>query len=141
MTQEPAAGAHLGGCRCGLVRFEARGAPLRVGVCHCQSCRRATGAAFAVYVDFPRDAVAFEGEPAVWSSSPGVEWLFCARCGSPIAYRGGGSPTETNIHLGAFAHPEVFTPNHVTFADEALDWSGRALSALNVQHGAAEDGA
>jgi len=93
-----------------------------------------------VYVDFLRDAVTFDGALTAWSATPGVERLFCARCGSPIAYRGEGSPSETNVHLGAFAQPEAFTPNHVTFAHEALDWSGRALEGLALDSGTAEDG-
>jgi hypothetical protein len=35
-----------GGCLCGAVRFEVRGGPYRVGVCHCLDCRKAHGAAF-----------------------------------------------------------------------------------------------
>jgi hypothetical protein len=119
-----------GGCRCGRVSFEARGAPLRVGVCHCESCRRASGSAFEVFVDYPHDAVAIAGEPAAWSSRPGVERLFCPRCGSPIAYRGADWLGETSLCLGAFAGPEEFTPHHVTFEAEGLDWARRALAPI-----------
>ena len=48
---------HTGGCACGKVRFEARGEPYRVGVCHCLTCRNVHGAAFNFYVVFPTDAV------------------------------------------------------------------------------------
>jgi hypothetical protein len=37
---------HKGGCACGKVRFEARGDPNRVGVCHCLTCRKVHGAPF-----------------------------------------------------------------------------------------------
>jgi hypothetical protein len=32
--------AMTGGCACGKVRFEVRGEPYRVGVCHCLTCRK-----------------------------------------------------------------------------------------------------
>lgn len=123
-----------GGCRCGKVRFEARGAPLRVGVCHCESCRRATGGAFAVFVDYPRMTVAFSGEPAVWSSRPGVERLFCDRCGSPIGFRDDDEPPETNLYLGAFARHAAFGPPHdVTHEEEALEWARSLLAPLTEE--------
>jgi len=43
---------HSGGCACGKVRFEARGEPYRVGMCHCLTCRKVHGAPFNFYVVF-----------------------------------------------------------------------------------------
>lgn len=111
-----------GGCRCRRVRFEARGAPLLVANCHCKDCRKATGAAFATFVDFPREAVVFQTSPDVFVSSPGAERLFCANCGSPIGYRGDGSPDEINLLIGAFDEPAKFRPTTECHADSAL-WS------------------
>ncbi|MEM7076124.1 MAG: GFA family protein, partial [Pseudomonadota bacterium] len=34
------------GCQCGAVRLVAKGRPERVGLCHCQACRRHHGAPF-----------------------------------------------------------------------------------------------
>ncbi len=119
-----------GGCRCGRVRFTLRGEPFRVGFCHCESCRRATGGAFAVFVDVMSADVTIEGEPAVWSSRPGVERLFCPQCGSPVAYRDGDDPAQTALHLGAFDAPEELTPHHATFPDEGFAWALRTLAPL-----------
>jgi hypothetical protein len=128
--------ARHGRCRCGLVNFEARGAPLRVGVCHCESCRRATGAAFAVYADYAPDAVTIAGEPAVWSSRPGVERVFCPRCGSPIAFRDESEPRMTSLHLGGFDDPaSLGAPHHVTYEHEGLDWARAALAPLTTEKG------
>jgi len=33
-----------GGCLCGAVRYRMVGAPLSSAICHCASCRRASGA-------------------------------------------------------------------------------------------------
>ena len=41
-----------GGCLCGAVRFVGIGAPKGVFWCHCQSCRRHSGAPVSVFVGF-----------------------------------------------------------------------------------------
>src|SRR5437588_5951531 len=45
-----------GGCLCGAVRFIATGQPKGVAWCHCQSCRKHTGAPVSVFVAFDRTA-------------------------------------------------------------------------------------
>ncbi len=109
-----------GGCRCGAVRFGARGAPRLVANCHCRDCRRATGSAFATFADYERDQVTFKTPPTSYSSSQGAERLFCEHCGSPIAFRSDASPDEINIHIGAFDHPEKFRPSEECHQENAL---------------------
>ncbi len=120
----------LGGCRCGAVRFEARGPENRIGVCHCDSCRHATGAPFAVFVDYPDEAVTVSGQAAVWSAKPGIERAFCGRCGAPLSYKGDPWPGETSLHLGAFDAPEGLVPHHVSFETEGLGWARKALAPI-----------
>lgn len=115
MTQE----THHGRCRCGAVSFAATGEPLRVANCHCRDCRKATGAAFATFVDYIKERVDFTGEPTSHHSSPHAERLFCGTCGAPIGYRGEDSP-EINLHLGAFDHPEKFEPTEDCHQESAL---------------------
>ena len=33
-------------CNCGAIRIEARGQPVRVGLCHCITCRKGSSAPF-----------------------------------------------------------------------------------------------
>jgi hypothetical protein len=47
-----------GGCLCGAVRFVATGQPKSVAWCHCQSCRKHSGAPVSVFVAFDRTAYA-----------------------------------------------------------------------------------
>jgi hypothetical protein len=75
---------HKGGCACGKVRFEARGKPYRIGVCHCMTCRKVHGAPFNFYVVFPRDAVTVMGEVTVFESSEHDRRYSCRACGASV---------------------------------------------------------
>lgn len=49
----------VGGCLCGLVRFEATGAPKWTAYCHCRSCRRHTGAPVSAYAGFAEERLSW----------------------------------------------------------------------------------
>ena len=112
-----------GGCLCGAIRFSVSGTPKWTAWCHCASCRKHTGAPVSAYAGFEREQVVFtDGEPARFSSSPGVQRGFCAACGSTLTYEGDRWPTELHIHVGAFDDPEPFKPSGHAFADERISW-------------------
>ncbi len=118
-----APGERQGRCLCGQVRFVARGAPKWVAHCHCESCRRATSAAFATYVGYPAAAVAWTGTPpASYASSPGVERRFCPRCGSPMSFAGERWPGEIHLFAASFLEPAAFAPQVHVHAAEQLAW-------------------
>jgi hypothetical protein len=56
-------GQFEGSCLCGAVRFVATGQPESVAWCHCESCRKHSGAPVSVFVAFKRDAyIVTEGQ-------------------------------------------------------------------------------
>src|SRR5690606_39750123 len=75
-----------GGCACGAVRYAARGTPKFIPNCLCRDCRRATGAPFSTWVGFDTERVSWEGERAIYRSSPSVSRGYCAQCGTPLSY-------------------------------------------------------
>jgi hypothetical protein len=112
-----------GGCRCGAVRLAAEGPPKWVALCHCASCRRATGAPVAAYAGFSAASVRITGESfRLFATSPGVRRGFCGRCGSPLSFEGERWPGEIHLHLGAFDHPEALVPTGEAFKEERLPW-------------------
>ncbi len=82
-----------GGCSCGAIRFELRGEPTVVGVCHCLECRKATGAVAMVYADWPRSAFSVTGE-----AREHVGRSFCSTCGSRLFHL---NPGRVEIIVGA----------------------------------------
>lgn len=124
-----------GGCLCGAVRYEFTGVPLWAGYCHCESCRRATGAPVAAFIGVNQAAVTFTGEPPeVYPSSPGVERWFCGSCGSPLAYVGERWPEEVHLYTASLDEPAKHPPRFHVNCREQLPWlvMGDALPRFAV---------
>lgn len=96
-----------GGCLCGAVRYQAATAPIWASYCHCGMCRKASGAPFASWVEFPAGSVAWTGaEAARYNSSEGAIRRFCATCGTLLTFEAEGLMFMT---LGSLDHPEKVT--------------------------------
>lgn len=117
-----------GGCACGAVRFEARRAPYRVGLCHCLTCRKVHGAPFNAFAVYPVEAVTISGRTGRFRTGATGQRFFCRSCGSPIYSRDTGSD-EIELHLGSFDEPNAFAPTFEAFTTRREDWLG-ALPTL-----------
>ena len=111
-----------GGCRCGAVRYEARGAPRNVTVCHCADCRGATGAPMVGWLTVRREACRFTADPAWFRSSPQAERGFCPSCGTPLAYRADALPGEIDLTMASLDDPEGFPPRDHVWVSRRLSW-------------------
>lgn len=113
-----------GRCLCGAVRYKFDvNAVLWRGHCHCDSCRRATSSPFTTFFGVRRSAWRWFGvPPAAHASSPGVERMFCARCGSQLAYLTDELPDEIHGYAASLDAPQDFAPQVHFHADERLDW-------------------
>jgi hypothetical protein len=71
----------------------------------------------------PKAAFAFTGEtPKTYASSPGVRRLFCANCGTPMAYDADKYPDEIHLYAASLENAGEFTPEFHTHVDEMLPW-------------------
>lgn len=114
---------HEGGCLCGALRFEAHGKPLWIAHCHCRSCRRNTGSAFATFVGYRQEQVRIvEGTRQTYVSSPGVARSFCGTCGTPLSYAAERYPGEIHLYVSTLDRPEVFEPGAHVHVGEQLPW-------------------
>ncbi|RJF90349.1 GFA family protein [Sphingomonas cavernae] len=112
-----------GGCLCGAVRYRVSGPPQATSLCHCASCRRATGGPSLAWVIFLEDKVEItQGELAIFESSPGVERGFCARCGTSLTYRRANRPGLFDVTTGSLDDPEAFPPGKEIWIEERLSW-------------------
>ncbi len=103
-----------GSCLCGAVRVAARGAPFRVGLCHCMDCRKAHGSPFHASAVFPATAVTVTGETRDWAGRH-----FCPRCGAHVF---GTWDDEIGINLGALDAPDLFRPTYELWTTRREGW-------------------
>ena len=114
---------HIGSCLCGNVAIEAIGVPSSVAACHCQSCRKHTGAPAAVFVDYLASQINFtKAHPTLYESSIGVRRGFCEICGSTISYQADNLPDMVHLHIGVFDDPRKFTPSANEKTETKLPW-------------------
>lgn len=119
---------HTGGCQCGAVRYAFYAEPIRIGICHCKMCRRATGGPFAALADVPHADFAWtKGTPKAFRSSNRAERDFCANCGTPLSYREIDGP-NMEILLGTFDDPEPLVPTYAVGIESQLAWTN------NIHH-------
>lgn len=112
-----------GRCLCGAVRFRASGAPKWTIWCHCQSCRKHSGAPASAFACFDAANVEMtEGAITKFQSSPGTTRGFCARCGSTLTCEGERSPGELHFHVGSFDRAADLAPIAEVYPEERLPW-------------------
>lgn len=114
-----------GRCHCGAVRFVARFPSRFVAHCHCESCRRAHGAAFVTWAGFRSEQVEVtHGAQAlsVHASSPGTARSFCRICGTKLFFASERWPGETHVTLAAFDDPLDRAPHAHAFYAEHVAW-------------------
>lgn len=112
-----------GGCLCGAVRYRVAGADTARSLCHCRSCRLASGAPTVAWVVFRAADFAFvKGQPAQFRSSPGVTRTFCGHCGTPLTYQSESRPTAIDVTTVTLDAANDFAPTIEIWVEHRLSW-------------------
>ena len=123
----PDAARVSGGCLCGALRYEARGAPLFAGLCYCAACRKASGSGFVPYLGFAREAVTLSGASRAFAvrADNGNQAVrnFCPACGSLVFGGPRDSATQFTIYAGSLDDPAQFAPTAAIFTRARAPWA------------------
>lgn len=117
-------------CLCGQLRLEATGEPFAVSICHCLSCKRATGSAFAMQAAFKPEQVRIEGRYGEYSrlsdEADRKEHIlhFCPVCSSQVFYTEPTEPGFMAVSVGAFADPSFPPPTESGYDSRRHPWVG-----------------
>ncbi|HEU0284807.1 MAG TPA: GFA family protein [Sphingomicrobium sp.] len=118
---------HTASCRCGQLKANVTGLPVRVSVCHCLNCKKRSGSAFAVQARWPAELVTIEGQSKSWvivadSGNPAT-FYFCPECGSDVYYEINGKfDGLIAIPLGAFDDPYFLQPGFSVWEERKNSW-------------------
>jgi hypothetical protein len=111
-----------GGCLCGAVRYEVPDAPRGTTLCHCEDCRRASGAPAVAWTFFTGDGPCWtKGSPALlpWA---GRERTFCARCGTPLSFYDPGLPGQFEVTTCSLDEPGTHAVQDHNWVEDRLPW-------------------
>lgn len=123
-----------GRCLCGAIAYEYDGPVGAAGYCHCADCRRVTGSAFNVGVDFEWKRLRFvSGTPRSFTkrgdSGNELTRHFCGDCGSPLFTSSPRHPATVYVKAGSLDDPSLVQPDRQIWTSSAVAW-GRIPSGL-----------
>ncbi len=107
--------AREGGCLCSGIRYAAKSQPMRLTLCHCRFCQRATGSAYLVEPIFAKAEFAVtSGRPKIYrhrsqGSGKMVDVHFCDNCGTKLFLTFERFPDVVGVYGGTFDDPNWFT--------------------------------
>lgn len=119
---------HAGGCQCGAVRYQLEGEPNDVALCHCEGCRKSSGAPVMAWAGYAESRLTItKGAPKVINSSGKSFRSFCAVCGTGLFYRNAEFlPGVVEVTLGSLDQPDALAPTIHIQGAEQLSWMKRA---------------
>ena len=113
----------LGGCLCGAIRYEADAPFKSVSVCHCRSCRLASGSPTVSWFVLPQSRFHWlQGAPTWFLSSPPVKRGFCGRCGTQLSYQHADAPSDIEITTLSLDEPGQVQPTREIWLSERVAW-------------------
>ncbi len=111
-----------GGCLCGAVRYEAAGEPFGSSVCHCITCRRASGAPMVAWFSVKPGELRLVGETTDYPSSSHAVRRFCGQCGTHLVFDDSHFPDEVDIATATLDDPEAVPPLKHIWTRSQIAW-------------------
>jgi hypothetical protein len=123
MNTDPLVERLTGHCLCGAVTYECGVPIIPPCFCHCESCRRASGAHVVAWTTVPRETFRIvSGTLRSYASSPPVQWQFCEQCGTTITYSNEEFPETIDITITTLDEPDVVPPLEHIWMEDAVEW-------------------
>lgn len=112
-----------GGCYCGAIRYEVRSAPVNRTLCHCEMCRRTTGAPCVAWFTVPKGQLHLSGAaPTSFRSSSHGTRSFCATCGTQLTFADDDYPGDIDVSTCSLDHPAAAAPTSHIFTASQVPW-------------------
>lgn len=114
-----------GHCLCGLVRYRVDGMAKAILNCHCDFCRRMSGAPLSSYVVIlDKELVVTQGNDRMrsYAATDNATRYFCATCSTPLFNRNIVYPGLAMLYLGALDDSPALAPTRNIHRESRLPW-------------------
>lgn len=111
----------FGSCLCGKVKYSISGRVGDIVHCHCETCRKAHGAAFSSVASVDDADFQLTGSEILnsYESSSGKDRYFCSNCGTQVYAKRNGSD-HIILRLGSLDNdPDSDEINHIWVSQKA----------------------
>ncbi|WP_193211783.1 GFA family protein [Luteolibacter marinus] len=123
-----------GGCLCGATRYAIDAQPRCTSYCHCEDCRRASGAPVVAWTFFPTGSLEWtKGAPKLLSFAE-RERGFCPECGTPLSFYDPAIPDEYEVTTCSLDDPSLLPPRDHNWVVDRLPWFETADSLPRHEH-------
>ena len=128
---------HKGGCLCGAVRWQLNARPLGINACHCDDCRKLTGAANLLMLLARSADFTHEGKTERYrkraDSGREIDIVRCANCGVRLWHEPLSSPEFVFVAAGTLDDPGWAIPTSHIWIEKAAPGTQFAPDALLVE--------
>ncbi|RDW71241.1 hypothetical protein BP6252_07804 [Coleophoma cylindrospora] len=132
--------AITGSCLCGSVKYVVNGDPVMQVLCHCITCKKASGSTFMANTLYKSDQIKITaGEASIKkytdttpSSGAVAHRSFCTECGSPLFITNSNHPENTAVTRGSVdQEPDAaaWAPQMEFYCKRRDAWLGDAAGA------------
>ena len=139
MTQRPPIPPppYHGGCLCGAVRWRLEERPLGINACHCDDCKKLTGATNLLMLLAHRAMFHHQGETHAWrkraDSGREIDIVRCAVCGTRLWHEPLSSPALVFIAAGTLDQAGWAVPASHIWIEKASPGAAMQEDAVKVE--------
>jgi hypothetical protein len=127
-----------GGCLCGAVRYDVRGVPRVLCLCHCTMCRRSVGATPVAWATYPTANLRILAGTLAWFRSSAIGRRgFCAGCGASLVFENTHTPDELDVTIATLDEPDRLVPDRHIWVHDRVAWV--AVDDGRARHGGDSD--
>lgn len=121
MTDTPARAS--GQCHCGAIRYTMPTTVAHHAVCHCQDCRRHSGAPLVGWALVGQSELDVTGAPQIYASSEQGRRHFCGTCGTGLFYTNDAVfPDQIDVQTATLDDPDLIPAQAQIQTAERIGW-------------------
>ena len=114
-----------GKCLCGNVSYKSHAEPVLILNCHCEDCRRSTGAVYGTNVMVAEDQLEIHGEVSIFKhkakSGNTMTKRFCPNCGTLMFGNSSGRQNSVSIRAGTIDQFDLIKPQMNVFVAKKIE--------------------